>query len=165
MASRDTSSGTAPKASRVRRGKASKTRPTARPLYSGQQSPSGPAQHAWSKTTGMAPATATLGASAYMTASKAVVTETEAAAPQPSRRVDDDYLSIPVPRERIPPVDYGLTETVQHQVSQSAGLLNAAPVFHSVPVQLPAPASQQSCADASTISYARVSASQPGGRW
>ena len=122
-----------------------------------QQSPSGPAQHTRSKTTGMAPATATPRASAYKTASKAVVTETEPAAPEPSRRNDDDYVYIRVPRERMAPVDYGLTETVQHQVSQSAGPQNAAPVPHSVPVQLPAPALQQSCGDTSTFSYARVS--------
>ena len=46
---------------------------------------------------------------------------------------------------------------------QSTGPENAAPVLHSVPVQLPAPASQQSCGDTSTISYARVSVLQPGG--
>ena len=60
-------------------------------------------------------------------------------------------------------MNYGLTETVQHQVSQSAGPQNAAPVLHSIPVQLPAPASQQSCGDTSTILYARVSVLQPGG--
>ena len=60
-------------------------------------------------------------------------------------------------------MDYGLTETVQHQVSQKAGPQNAAPVLHSVPVQLLAPASQQSCGDTSTISYARVSVLHPGG--
>ena len=61
------------------------------------------------------------------------------------------------------PVLYWLTETVQHQVSQSSGPQNAAPVLHSIPVQLPAPTSQQSCGDTSTISYARVSVLQPGG--
>ena len=60
-------------------------------------------------------------------------------------------------------MDYGLTETAQHQVSQSAGPQNAAPVLHSVPVQLLAPASQQSCGDTITISYVRVSVLQPGG--
>ena len=106
-----------------------------------QQSTSGPAQHTRSKTTGMAPATATPRASAYKTALKAVVTETEPAAPEPSWQ-NDDYVCIRVPRERMAPMDYGLTETVQHQVSQSAGPQNAAPVLHSVPVQLPAPALQ-----------------------
>ena len=128
-----------------------------------QQSPSGPAQHTRSKTTGMAPAAATPRASAYQTASKAVVTDTEPAAPEPSRQNADDYVYIRMPRERMAPVDYGLTETVQHQVSQSAGPQNAAPVLHSVPVQLPASASQRSCGDSSTISYARVSFLQPGG--
>ena len=56
-----------------------------------------------------------------------------------------------------------ITDTVQHQVSQSAGPQNASPVFHSVLVQLPAPASQQSCDDSSTISYVRISVLQPGG--
>ena len=59
-------------------------------------------------------------------------------------------------------MEYGLTETVQHQVSQSAGPQNAAPVLHSVPVQLLAPASQQSCGDSITISHTRVSVLQPG---
>ena len=111
----------------------------------------------------MAPASATPLASAYKTASKAAVTETEPAAPEPTRQNDDDYVYIRVPRERMAPVDYGLTETVQHQVSQSAGPQNAAPVLHSVPVQLPAPASQQSCGDTSTNSFACVSLLKPGG--
>ena len=116
-----------------------------------------------SKTTGMAPAAATPRASAYKTASKAAVTETEPAAPEPPRQNDDDYVYVRVPRERMAPVDYGLTETVQHKVSQSTGPQNAAPVLHSVPVQPPATAPQQSCGDTSTISYARVSVLQPGG--
>eukprot|EP00904_Undaria_pinnatifida_P005886 jgi/Undpi1/2427/HiC_scaffold_13.g05808.m1 len=127
-----------------------------------QQSPSGPAQHNRSKTTGMAPVTATPRASAYKTASKAVVTETEPAAPEPSRQNNDDYVYIRVPREKMAPVDYGLTETVQHQVSQSPGPQNASPVLHSVPVQLPAPASQQSCGDTSAIYSARAAVVQPG---
>ena len=125
-----------------------------------QQSTSGPAQQTPSKTIGMAPASATPRASAYKTASKAVVTETEPAAPEPSRQNDDDYVYIRVPRERMAPVDYGLTKTVQHQVSQSAGPQNAAQVLHSVPVQLPAPASQQSCGDSSIILCARVCVSR-----
>ena len=100
----------------------------------------------------MAPASATPRASAYKTASKAMVTETEPAVPEPSTQNDNDYVYIRVPRERMAPVDQGLTETVRHQVSQSAGPQSAAPVLHSVPVQLPAPASQQSCGDTSTIS-------------
>ena len=128
-----------------------------------QQSPSDPTQHSRSKATGMAPATDTRRSSAYKTASQAVVTEIEPASPEPSRRNDDDYVHIRVPRERMAPVDYGLAETVQHQVSQSAGPQNAASVLHSVPVQLPAPPSQQSCDDTITILYARLSVSQPGG--
>ena len=83
-----------------------------------QQSTNGPAQRTRSKTTEMAPATATPRASAYKTTSKPVVTETEPAAPEPFRRNDDDYVYIRVPRERMAPVDYRLTDTVQHQVSQ-----------------------------------------------
>ena len=85
-----------------------------------RNSPSGSAQHTRSKTIGMAPATPPPRASAYKTASKAVVTETEPAAPEPSRR-NDEYVYIRVPRERMAPVDYGLTKTAQHQVSRSAG--------------------------------------------
>ena len=92
----------------------------------------------------MTPATATPRASAYKTTSKAVVTKTEPAAPEPSRQNDDGYVYIRVPRERMSPVDFGLTAAVQHQVSQSAGPQNAAPVLHLVSVQLPAPASRQS---------------------
>ena len=50
-----------------------------------------------------------------------------------------------------------------HQISQSAWLQKAAPILHSVPVQLPAPVSQQCRGDSITISYARVFALQPGG--
>ena len=57
-----------------------------------QQSTSGPAQHTRSETTGMAPASATPRASAYKTASKAVGTKTEPAAPEPSRQNDHDYV-------------------------------------------------------------------------
>ena len=161
VASRDTRSGTAPEASRATRETASVARPTATPVQQ-QQSPSGPAQHFRSRTTEIASMTDIPRASAYKTVSKVVVTDTEPAAPEPSRRSDDDYVYIRVPRESMAPLDYGLTETVQHQVCQSAGPQNAAPVLHSVPVQLPAPAPQQSCGDASTISYARVSVLQPG---
>ena len=61
------------------------------------------------------------------------------------------------------PVDNRLTETVQQRVSHSTGVQNAAPVLHFVPVQLPAPASQQWHGDSSTSSSARVSVVQPGG--
>ena len=112
----------------------------------------------------MARATATPPASAYKIASKAVVTETEPDAPAPSRQNDDDLVYIRVPQERLAPVGYGLTETVQHQMSQSAGPHNAAPVLHSVPERLAAPASQHVCGDTNTISYARVSILQLSGR-
>ena len=72
-------------------------------------------------------------------------------------------MYIHVPREKVAPVDTGRTETVQHHVSQSAGPKNAAPVLQSVPMQLPAPASQQRLRDSGTISYALVSVLQPGG--
>ena len=39
-----------------------------------------------------------------------------------------------VPREKMAPMNNGITETVQYQVSQSAGPKNAVPVLHSVPV-------------------------------
>ena len=89
--------------------------------------------------------------------------ETELAAPAASTQNDDDYVHIRVPREKVAPRDTGLTETVQHHVSQSAEPQNTAPILRSVPVQLPAPASQQWLGDSSTISYARVSVLQPGG--
>ena len=60
------------------------------------------------------------------------------------------------------PVYNGLTETVHHHVSQSAGPQNAAPVIHSVPVQPLAPVSQQWRGDFSTIYSARVAVVQPG---
>ena len=60
-------------------------------------------------------------------------------------------------------MDNGCTETVQHHVSQNTGPQNAARVLQPVPVQLPAPASQQWLGYSSTISYARVSVLHPGG--
>ena len=63
----------------------------------------------------MAPTSATLRASGYMTTSKAVVTETEPAATEASTEHDDDYVYVCVPREKTAPVDNGLTEMVQHQ--------------------------------------------------
>ena len=100
-----------------------------------QQSPSGPAQHTRSKITGTAPASATptAGVSRYKTATKAVVTDTEPAAPAASTQ-NDDHVYIRVPREKVAAVDTGLTETVQHHFSQSSGPQNTAPVLHSVPV-------------------------------
>ena len=60
-----------------------------------------------------------------------------------STEKDDHYVYIRVPREKVAQVDTGRTETVQHHVPQSAGPQNAKQVLQSVPVQLPAPASQQ----------------------
>ena len=71
-------------------------------------------------------------------------------------------MYIRVPREKVAPLDTGRTETVQHHISQSAEPQNASPVLQSVPVQLPAPASQQWVGDSSSISYARLSVLQPG---
>ena len=124
MASKVTRSGTASKASRAKRENAFMAGATARPLYSS----SGPAQHTRSDTT---LASATPRVIAYMTASKSVVTEIERAAPDSSTHNDDDYVYIGVPREEMAPVNNGFTETVQRQVSLSAGPQNAAPVLHS----------------------------------
>ena len=82
-------------------------------LIQQQQFTNGPTQHARSKTTGMAPASATPRASGYQPA-QAVVTKTEPAAPEGSAQNDDDYVQIRMPREKMAPVDNGLTETVQH---------------------------------------------------
>ena len=54
------------------------------------------------------------------------------------------------------------TETVQQSDYQSAGPQSVAPVLQSVPVQLPAPASQQWFGDSRTIPYSRVSVLHPG---
>ena len=118
-----------------------------------RQSTNGPAHHTRSETTGMAPASATPRASGYQTPSKAVVTKTEPAAPEESTQNDDPYVYIRVPRENMVPVDNGLTETVQHQVSQSARPQKAAPVLHSVRVQLPATASQQWRGDSTAVAW------------
>ena len=72
-------------------------------------------------------------------------------------------MYIRVPREKVAPVDTGLTETVQHHSSQRTVPQNKEPVNHSVPVQLPALALQQWHGDSSIISYARVSVLQSGG--
>ena len=110
----------------------------------------------------MAPASATPRASGYQTASKAVVTKTEPGAPGASTQNDEDYVYIRVPREKMAPVDNGFTETVQHQVSLSAGPQNATPAIHTVPVQPAATASQQWRGDFRTIYSARVAVVQPG---
>ena len=91
-----------------------------------------------------------------------MATKTEPAAREASAQNDEDYVYIRVPREKMAPVENGLTETVQHQVSQSAGPQNAAPVIHTVPVQPAATASQQWRGDSSTIYPARVAVMQPG---
>ena len=113
----------------------------------------------------MAPASAapTAGDSGYKTASNTVVTVIEPATPAASTEKDDDHVCIHVPREKVAPVDTGRTETVQHHISQSAGPQNTQPVFQSVPVQLPAPSSQQCFGDSGTISSVRVSIWQHGG--
>ena len=82
-------------------------------------------------------------------------TATEPASPAASTQNGDVYVYIRVPREKLVPVDTGLTETVQHHISQSAGPQN------SVPVQ--APVLYQWLGDSRTISYARVSVLQLGG--
>ena len=106
-----------------------------------QQSTSVPAQYTRSKATGMAPGSATPTARprGYKTATKAVVTGIEPAAPAASTEKVDVYVYIRVPREKVAPMDSGRTETVQHHVSQSVGPQNAAPVLQSVPVKIPAP--------------------------
>ena len=109
----------------------------------------------------MAPASATPRASGYQTASKPVVTKAEPTAPEASTQNDEDYVYIRVPREKKAPVDNGLTETAQHQFSQSAGLQNCAPVLHTVPVKRAATASQQWRGDFSTIYSARATVVQP----
>ena len=50
-----------------------------------------------------------------MNTSKAVVTETEPAAPEAATQHDDDCVYVCVPREKTASVDNGLTEMVQHQ--------------------------------------------------
>ena len=112
----------------------------------------------------MVPASAnpTAGASGYKTASKAVVTGIEPAAPAASTEKDDDYVYIRMPRGKVAPVDTGRIETAQQNFSHRAGPQNAAPVLQSVPVHRSAPASQQCLADSGTISYPRVSVLQPG---
>ena len=77
-----------------------------------QQCTNGPAQHTRRITNGMAPASTTHLASGYQTASKAAVPKTEPAAPGTSTQNDEVYVYIRVPREKMAPVDNGLTETV-----------------------------------------------------
>ena len=89
-----------------------------------------------------------------------MVTKTEPAAPEASTQSNNVYIR--VPREKMAPVDNGLTETVQHQATHSAGPHNAAPVYHTVLVQPAATASQQWRGDSSTIYSARAAVVQPG---
>ena len=80
-----------------------------------------------------------------------------------STQKDNGYVYIRVQWENVAPVKTSRTETVQHHVSQIAGTRNAAPVLQSVPVQLPAPTSQQWLGDSITISTARILVLQLGG--
>ena len=63
---------------------------------------------------------------------------------------------------RWAPVDIGLTETVQHQVFQSAGTQNAAPIIIRRSGAATGTSSQQYRGDSSTLFSARVSVVQPG---
>ena len=67
----------------------------------------------------MATAAATVRASGYKTASKAVDTEAEPDALQVSTQNDDDYVYSHALSAKMVPVNDGLTERVQHQVSHS----------------------------------------------
>ena len=163
VASRDTSIGTAPKASRVRRGKASMARATARSLYSSSSPQAVSLSVPGTRQPGWPLRLPPLELVRTRPPQKRWLRRPNLLRLNHLRRMTMTTVYIRVARERMAPVDYGLTETVQHQVSQSAGPQNAAPVLHSVPVQLPAPASQQSCGDLITISYARVSVLPPGG--
>ena len=161
--SRDISSGTAPRSQQCKAGKCVHGQSHGQTPVQQQQPTNGPAQHTRSKKTGMAPASATPRASGCQTAYKAVVTKSEPAAPEASSQDNDHYVYIRLPRENMAPVDNEPTTTLQHQVPQNARPQNAAPVLHSAPLQLPAPASQQSCGDSNvTTSYARVSVLHPG---
>ena len=59
-------------------------------------------------------------------------------------------------------MDNGLTETVQHQVSNSADQHNATPLLRAAPVQPAATASQQWRGDSRTMYSARAAVVQPG---
>ena len=91
-----------------------------------------------------------------------MIGKTEPVACEASTQNDNDYVYICVPRENMAPVEDGLTEMVQHQLSQSARPQNAALVLHFVPVQPPATASSQWRGDSSTLYSARVAVVQPG---
>ena len=68
----------------------------------------------------MATASAIPRASAYKTASKAVVTDAELDALGVSTQNDDDYVYSHAMPDKMVPVNDGLTERVQLQISQSA---------------------------------------------
>ena len=142
LASKVTSRGTAPKVSRVRRGKTFMAGATARASYSSSSPQAVPLSVPGARPPGWPLRLPLLELVRIRPPQKRWLRETEPAAPGSSTQNGDGYVYILVQRENMVPVDNGLTETVQHQVSQSAGPQNAAPVLHSVPVQLPAPASQ-----------------------
>ena len=77
------------------------------------------ARHTRRKTTLMATASATHRASRYKTSSKAVVAAAEPNALEVSTH-NDDYAHSHAPREKMVPVDDGLTDRMQRRVSQSA---------------------------------------------
>lgn len=78
----------------------------------------------------------------YKTVSKYVATQTEPAAPAAGLRHGGNYVYIPVPRQRVAPIDAGVTTTAQHAMSHNAGPHGLAQARHSVPVRFRAPASQ-----------------------
>ena len=120
VASNVTGNGTAPTAGRVRREKAFMAGATARPPYSSSSLQMIPLSISRARPPGWF-LRATPRTSAYKTASKNVVMETEPTAPEPYMQNDNDYVYMRVPQVKMVPVDNGLNETVQHQVSQSAG--------------------------------------------
>ena len=94
VASKVTSSGTAPKAGTVRWEKASMARATARPAIKQQQSTRGSVQHTGSKTTAMSPASAI---PRFVGLNRGVYRD-EPATPVASTQKDDDFVYICVPR-------------------------------------------------------------------
>ena len=113
-----------------------------------EQSTNSPAQHTRSKTTGMAPASATPRASEYQTASKAVVTKTEPAAPEASTKNDEDYVYIRgrrwrqwitgSPRRCTTRFSIALGHRMQHQFFTPFRCSRREP-RHSSGVEIPAP--------------------------
>ena len=112
MESKVTSSGTAPKARKARRGKAFMARATAGPQAVAAAAIHKPSRSAYPEQNhrdGPCVCHPTAGASWYKTASKAVVAETEPAAPAVSTQNDDDYVNISVSREKVARADTWLT--------------------------------------------------------